>query len=486
MRRLNLRIIAILMAAFCIFTLAACNDDSKENGSKDKKPQSSKESRDIRLPYSQEDSLNPYVAKSLMNRSLIPLIYDSLYVVDGSYEAQPSVAQSGTIMGLEVTVQLNTNKRFADGSSIYAKDVIYSFDLAKQSLYYSQPLINITKAQEKGSQEVLFTLATNDVYALSCLDFPIVKSGTAIDGTDAAPIASGRYSFEDDEGTKCLHINKSYAGYSPLSSKIELVNITDSKAIIHSLVIGNIDSLFCDLGGGSYERINAGTQEVVLNNFVFLGINKYNTKLADPVLRQSISALLDRERIINEGFQGYASVAYTPFSPKWYALKSTTQPGKELDSSDAALYIAKNAPKLNLKLLVNSDNEFKKLAAQTISQIFQSAGIAVTVTELPWESFNAAVASNNYDIYLGEIKLTNNMNLYPLFKTDDLSYAYYTQLLQGTITVQNFLDNFYNELPFIPIGYRRGVLAFSRHIAVEVKSCENDLYQNIGEWYLKD
>jgi len=485
MRKLNIRILAILMAILFIVPLCACNDKDKKSSGKDKNSQSSQENREIRLPYSQEDSLNPYVAKSLINRSIMPLVYDSLYVVDGSYEVQPSVAQSGTITGLEVTVQLKTNKRFANGSYISSQDVVHSFNLAKQSVYYSQSVVNITKAQVKGSQEVVFTLAVKDAYALSCLDFPIVKNGTAIDGTEAVPVASGRYSLEDDGYTKYLNVNKTYDGYSPLFSKIELVNITDSKAIIHSLVIGNIDSLFCDLGGGSYERINAGTQEVVMNNFVFLGINKYSTKLADPVLRQSISAVLDRDRIINEGFQGYASTAYTPFNPKWYALKSLIQPGKESDRSNAALYIAKNAPKLNLKLVVNSDNEFKKLAAQTILQILQSAGIAVTVTELPWDAYNATVASGNYDIYLGEVKLTNNMNLYPLFKTDDLSYGYYTQLLEGTITMQNFLENFYAELPFIPIGYRRGVLAFSRRIAVEVKSCENDLYQNIGEWYLK-
>jgi len=58
-------------------------------------------------------------------------------------------------------------------------------------------------------------------------------------------------------------------------------------------------------------------------------------------------------------------------------------------------------------------------------------------------------------------------------------------LLDGSMTMQEFLDGFYSELPFIPVCYRSGILAFSRNIAVEVKSHENDLYQNINEWHFK-
>ncbi|MEG1614427.1 MAG: ABC transporter substrate-binding protein [Oscillospiraceae bacterium] len=486
MNKLVTKIISLIMAIMCIGLLFACDKEVKEGKEPTKKPGTSKVDRNLRLPFSQEDTLNPYVAKSQINQNLTPLIYSSLFVMDNSHEPQPQVAHSGTVMGLEVSVNLNSDKRFADGSYITAQDVVFSFNLAKQSVYYSQSVINIASAKARGSQQVEFTLVTFDAFALSCLDFPIVKSGTAVDGTNPAPVASGKYTFNIDGAEKYLEVNKHNRGFSSKSPKIELVNITDSAAIIHSLVIGNIDSLFCNLSGGKYERINAGTREVLMNNFVFLGINPNNPRLADPALRQAISAVIDREKIINEGLQGFAEAAYTPFNPKWYALGSVKQPGKDIDTLNASKYIQTNAKRLSLRLVVNSENELKKLAGKAISECLGSAGISVNVVELPFDAFNATVASGGYDLYLGEMKLTDNMNIYPLINPSNSSYAFYLQLLEGTITMQNFIDNFYSELPFIPICYKKGVLAFSRHIAVEVKSNENDVYANIGEWYLNN
>ncbi len=487
MKKSKTKIVALLAVFLLTVPLFACGKDTKD-GKKDNTKNTTNKSqvnREIRLPYSHEDGLNPYAAKSLINQSIMPLLYDSLYVVDGNYKPNPSVAKSATVLATEVTVEINPSKRFANGSYICAQDVVHSFELAKQSAYYSQPIINIKKAQATGSSTVVFFLEKVDAFALSCLDFPIVKADTLTDGTMQYPESSGRYSFDNSEAAKYLKVNSSFKDNESKDKKIELVNITDSKAIIHSLVIGNIDSLFCDLGEGSYERINAGTQDVAMNNLVFLGINKYSPALSSPDMRQAINTILDREKITSEGFQGHATPAFTPFNPKWYELKSVKQTGKDAEKEKAQEYIAENAKKLKIRLVVNSDNEFKVVTAQKIAQNFRTYGIEVEVVELEFGAYNSAVASGKYDMYLGEIKLTNNMNLYPVLKADDLSYAYYNQLLDGTMTMQEFLDGFYSELPFIPVCYRSGILAFSRNIAVEVKSHENDLYQNINEWHFK-
>lgn len=487
MKKSKTRIVAILVVFLFILPLFACGKDNKDDNKNDKKNTTNKSqiNREVKLPYSHEDGLNPYTAKSLINQSIMSLLYDSLYTIDSSYKPNPSVAKSATVLETEVTVEINPSKRFANGSYISAQDVVYSFELAKQSEYYSQPIINIKKAQATGSSTVVFYLERVDAFVLSCLDFPIVKVGTLTDGTTQFPESSGRYSFDDSDIIKYLKTNSTYKDNTTTNKKIELVNITDSKAIIHSLVIGNIDSLFCDLSEGAYERINAGTRDVVLNNFVFLGINKYSPALSDPVLRQSISTVLDREKIASEGFQGNATSAFTPFNPKWYELKGVKQNGSNSEKEKAQEYISENAKKLKIRLVVNSDNEFKLVSAQKIAQNFKTYGIDVEVIELDFNAYNSAVASGRYDMYLGEIKLTNNMNLYSVLKADDLSYTYYNQLLDGTMTMQEFLDAFYSELPFIPVCYRNGILAFSRNIAVEVKSCENDLFQNIGDWHFK-
>ncbi|MEG1179632.1 MAG: hypothetical protein RSD42_04420, partial [Oscillospiraceae bacterium] len=89
MNKLVTKIISLIMAIMCIGLLFACDKEVQEGKEPTKKPGTSKVDRNLRLPFSQEDTLNPYVAKSQINQNLTPLIYSSLFVMDNSHEPQP-------------------------------------------------------------------------------------------------------------------------------------------------------------------------------------------------------------------------------------------------------------------------------------------------------------------------------------------------------------------------------------------------------------
>ncbi|MDR0314392.1 MAG: ABC transporter substrate-binding protein [Oscillospiraceae bacterium] len=484
MKRIMIRGVAVLLLFTLIFLAAGCNKNGSEskNGTNAGAP-SKREV--LRLPIALEDSVNPYLAKSTINHSLTGLLFDSLYYVNGNYSTKPQIAGSETIEGLKITVTLDSNKKFSKGSYITAQDVEYSFSLAKQSEYYAPLVSNIKSAKASGSKIITFTLGDNDAYALASLSFPIISSGTDIKNKSYIPLSSGRYEIKDENGIKYLKPNAHCKDFSSKSKKIELVNITDSESIISSLVIGNIDSMFNDLSAGHYERINAGTKDVVMNNFIYLGINRYKGSLSDKELRKAISTIINREKIVNEGFKGYAKETFTPFNPDWYAVAAIKQPGKDANIADAVKYIKDNKPKAILRLVVNADNEFKKDAAEIIAKALRDNGIDVNVEALAFKGYDSAVKAGRYDLFVGEMKLTDNMNIYPLLNNRDETYASFQQLHDKTKNLQEFIDDFYNELPFIPLCYRKGITAFSRDIAVEVESLQNDIYKNIGQWYLK-
>lgn len=485
MKSLKLKVGAVLISIVCLIPLISCNNNNKVKN-KAKEDKKIEQSREIKLPYSQDDSLNPYMAKSLINKNLMPLIYDSLYVLDNSYKPKPSVAISGTFSDNTITVRIDSSKCFADGTTITSKDVINSFNLAKASPLYASSLINIESAKLVSYNEVKFTMVKKNKYALSNLSFPIVKSTVRLQITDSFPISSGKYKVEQENNLRFLEINSSYKGKFPKLKKIKLVNITDSNAIGYSLAIGNIDSMFCDLSSGTYQRINAGTRKVLINNLVFLGINEKCKRLQNVKLRQALFTILDREKIVNEGLQGYATPTYTIFNPKWYEIESIKQPGKESEKINALKYIQENTRNLRVRLVVNSENEFKVATAKLIATLLGDAGIKVTVQELKWDKYISTVNGGWYDLYLGEMKLNNDMNIYNLLKPKTSIFESYKKLQDGSMKVQEFANTYYAQLPLIPLCYRNGVLAFSRDIAVEVKSEDNNIYKNIGDWYLKE
>lgn len=481
------KILVVLLSLICLIPLASCN--SKEVKEKKILEKKIEESRELNIPYSKEDTLNPYYLKSTLNKSIVPLIYDSLYTVDSSYKAVESVASSADVSKSSVSVTLNSGKCFEDGSAITASDVVHSFDLAKASHCYSKSLINIEQARSKGSFKIQFTLDKADKNILSCLNFPIIKSGTSADVEHAFPKASGKYKIVLEDNKRVLKPNEKFSGYDSKTKKINLVNITDSSAINHTLAIGNIDTMFTDFSSGENKRINAETKKVMMNNFVFLAINEKNEKLSDPKLRKAISTVLDREKIAKESFRGYATESYTMFNPNWYELKSVKIPGKNADKAKAIKYIEdyieENAKDLTVTLVVNSDNKFKVACGSLISQTLDKVGIKVTVKSLPTEQYIESYNKSNYDLFLGEMKLSNDMSLYGLLTPKTPSFESYSKYQEGTVTTADFLKEYYEQLPVIPLCFRNGILAYTKSTDVKEVGNENNVYGNISNWYIK-
>ena len=48
----------------------------------------------LRLPYQSAYGLNPFVSESFANRAVMSLVYEPLFQVNGSYVAEPVLAES--------------------------------------------------------------------------------------------------------------------------------------------------------------------------------------------------------------------------------------------------------------------------------------------------------------------------------------------------------------------------------------------------------
>ena len=116
--------IAAILALLLLFSLSACGKKPKGEGEKEL---SASEQSDVRLPYSREDGINPYAAKSLLNEPIMPLLYQGLYYLDSTYREQPEIADHMSQVGTALTVTLSDNAVFSDGSKIDAGDIVYSF-----------------------------------------------------------------------------------------------------------------------------------------------------------------------------------------------------------------------------------------------------------------------------------------------------------------------------------------------------------------------
>lgn len=461
----------------------------------------------LSLAFSQGDSKNPFFVSSFLNRQIMPLLFDGLVKLNETFQPDLFLAQTAVINDASVNVTLKSSA-FSEGSAITASDVVYSFNLAKKSTTYGPQLKNFSSATVNGDQ-IIFKLSSKDPYAISCLDFPIVKNSTA-DKKDDLPIGSGRYIFEGSGNAASLKVNPKHThSATPKLEKIKLVNLVDTTAYANSLQIGNTHFMLDDLTQGKFQRTSAQTVPVYLNNLVFLGINSNTAVLKEASMLQAIAAAIQREEIVTTAYQGHAVASSYPVNPAWYMLKESSlkQKGFEKNKSTAILDAQENEDKfkvnssnirtyqnkpITLKLIVNEGNAFRNEAASIIAAQLKAVGIQIDVSVLSFSAYQAALKQGAFDLYLGEIKLTNNMDLSAFFtsggtasfgisQSSEASKAY-KEMKDGQKSFTDFIQIFDASPAFIPLCFRNGIAAYDKIIKTQVVSLESDPFYNISDW----
>ncbi len=460
--------------------------------------------RKIVLGYYKGKSLNPFKTESPTNRNLMTLVYDSLFLPGENYTVEPLIAQSYTNSEKMLTVTIDSEAVFSDGSYITPYDVVYSFNTAKESDYYRGRLQNFSSASP-GVDSVTFTLVTPDIYAENCLTFPIVKDGTA---EKDIPTGSGRYTMVRKSGNYTLTANENSVRQEEMSTQsISLVPITSDKGELYLLQTGDLTYFFDDLSDGEYTKIRANTMRVSLNNMVYLGLSSKTKALRNKNVKEAICYVLSKNSLCDSAYSGIATASDIPFNPHWQAVTGIDTDAYETSSMKAEellekagykfeystnKYRSKNFEFLELTLIVNSESEPKVKCAETIAKSLRAIGVDVRLQKLTYEEYISALERGDYDLYMGEVKLTPDMSLTPFFSENgSVNYgidtgsstakAYY-DFIGGKIDISTFIQVFSLEKPFIPLLFREGIAYYSRELTYEDSINEYEPFRNIYSW----
>lgn len=130
-----------------------------------------------------------------------------------------------------------------------------------------------------------------------------------------------------------------------------------------------------------------------------------------------------------------------------------------------------------LTILTDADNAFKVKTANAVAQQLANAGINTKVEALTYQEYAKQVVSGGYDLYIGEIKLTQDMDLSSLLSGDLLDNFYY--LWSGDLKVSDFVTAFTEDMPFIPIGFRNGVVCYTQDMTTDVETLPGSPFANL-------
>ena len=496
---MNKRIMAVFIS-ICIIALifSSCSKKSSNQSGQQPVTQTTtsivKDSSGFKLSYTQSDSLNPYETDTLNNQVVENLVFESLFVLDESFEAQPQLATSYTYTDAKtLSVAIESGNKFSDGSSLDAKDVVSSFNKAKDSYRWANSLKAISSASAESSTVINFRLAYNNPNAHKLLTFAVSNGKNDKNGY---PIGSGRYKFGEGNGMVYLEVNPEKSDFSPRFIKIPLVNIATSESIENAINIGNISYAFRDLSEGSTVKIQSNKKAVNLNNLVYIGINNNIGITKNENIRKAISLAIDREALVKSAYQGYGKSAASVFHSASAIGKQTAVFNKASDTAAARQAISQSPydeNELKIDILVNT-NPNRIAAARLIKQELEAVGFKVTVNKEKNKVYQSKIKSSAFDLYIGETKIPNDMSLNSFFSKKGATYyginteksktaKAYRGYLDSDNELGSFILSFSQEMPFIPLLYRQGMICYSKSLHGDMQGYVDNYFSNIQDWY---
>ena len=507
------RIIALFLALIIIASFSACKNETETESTETSETDENETEvsvvedeteKTLSLPYFSNDSMNPFKAAGKTNSSLSSLFCGSLFTLKSDYTPVPGLAEDFETDSKELTVKLKPDVRFSNGSTLSSADVVYSFNLAKESKIYSERLSVFSSAVSNGNS-VVFNLSREDIYAVNCLDFPIIQTGT---GSEDIVVGSGPYVLKKSGDSFSFKKNELFSfsdEYEYSSEKIRLYDMSDVSSGLYSLQIGNISYYYDDMATVEEKRvkINANTAVVTQNDLIYIGFNSASDVLTDAV-KKAVNLSLSRESLTNSSFGSGAESANTPFNPLWCELenvKTNSFDGSSATAQEALLSggykisgtqaFSSDDQKVSLKLIAPSDDPRKVALAKDVKSAVQKASVNVELSLLSDEEFYLMLSEGYYDMYIGETRLSANMDLSSFLdeggslsfgiKDPTLTDGYYS-FRSGNLDLQTFIGLFDERLPFIPICFVNGVAYYSRLLNIEEASCENNIYESVYSW----
>ena len=374
------------------------------------------------LAYYPEEGFNPYSCLNINNRMLFSLLYQSLFTTDSSFRVEPQLCQSFTVSE-DLTTYIFTlaQATYADGTALTAMDVVESLKQAEDSDYYEGRFRYIKSISEAEGNRVKIVTSTPMEQLPMLLDIPIVKYGQTDSNT---PQGTGPYVLEDTpEGTALARRENWWCDAQvPLSAKrVSLMVAQNPTQIRDEFEFGDVGVSTADPGSASYAdyRCDYELWDAETGIFLYLGCNIKSKVFSQNQVRVALSYAIDRAALLSDCYNGFGKAATLPAAPgsPFYDMNLARQVSYDPEVLRQALTESQLVGK-TVRLLVNKTDSVRLQAARKIGQMLTDCGLVVEMLEHNYTDYRAVLRDGNFDLYLGQTKLSPNMDLTAFFVED--------------------------------------------------------------------
>ncbi len=416
----------------------------------------------ISLPYYQDRSLNPYLCEDFTNRALLTLMYQSLFTANRDYVVEPQLckayAVSKDLKSYTITLEAAT---FSDGTALTSQDVTASLLAARQSNFYKGRFLHITEITPISPDSITITLDTPFENLPLLLDIPIVK---AAEVASDRPLGTGPYALYAAAGGESLQKRADWwcnPKMAITAQTIQLFAATSATQIRDQFEFSDLGLVCADPGSDRYADYRCDYELWDCENgiFLYLTTSRNSEVFTNDAVRIALTYAIDRDMLVEEFYRGFARSASLPASPAFpYYSQNLADRYKYDDLKFLEAVKSAGMEGATIVFLVNSADSLRLRVARAISQMLTDCGLVVELKALKGSAYTDALKRREFDLYLGQTRLSPNMDLSAFFATyGELSWGGVNDLGAYALSLQA-LENHGNYFTLHKLVMDQGLL----------------------------
>ncbi len=509
------RIVCILLSVLFAAGIGGCK---KKSGSSDYVESGElvviEDMSDIKLGIYGIDTLNPLETKAKSVKKIMNIVYEPLFELDEQMAAVPVLATDFSVSesGSQITVNLNTDVKWQDGTVFTADDVVYTLSKMRSSNgFYRKIADKIRSFTATSKSQVVINLENPEPNPELLMTFPVIsKASQYLADASFVPMGTGSYKFSSKSSSELvLEPNSIWHGGIVSKKRVLVKVLKDKEAAAEAFNVNELDAITSDelsLESAS-PKTNSRIEAIVSDNLVFLGFNTKSQVLMPSGIRKAIESLLNKEKILENDAYGHGMVADSAINPSsWayqekaaqeddYAENMIMNEGYELDGG---IYYKDGVP-LGVRILVNSDNSARTALADSIKDTLKANGFSVTVEKVQYSDYVAKISADDFDMFIGEVEVEPNLNPASMLSGDNyfnFDTSGIGEVLSKLVGVTDkeaykngvtaFMRSFYADPPYIPLYFKTESIIYGSYVSGTEKPSEKDPYKGIEKWYFYD
>lgn len=490
----------------------------------------------LNLSMADTRTLNPLLARDETVRDGLFAVYEPLIAVTAEQELKPVLAESWEFNDncTSLTVNLRRDVIWHDGTAFNARDVVYSFNTIKSDEsgpYYDQ-LRYVSSVAELDNYTVNFILTRSYSQLLYSLFFPIIP----LNGGDLTQTAvgTGPFMLESYNSGRELSLTRfdgyrdGAAGFDRVVFSLVREDINVASAFSTGVTNAVQGRIFDEYEFAIHDRFDV--KRAAGSDFEYLGLNHRRPVFSSATVRSALSAAIDRNALISDGYGDSATAANLPFHPQslsftpsksmtdynlaaaeeslfydgWTDSEGDGVLSKEsldmsrLDEDGDLVEDSASGVRLEFSLLVNSENPRRRLAADLIASQLGEVGFRVTVVSADFDDYLSRIRSGDYDAFIGGTEIGNLYDLEFLLSSDGGQnyFGYRSEYMDSALSGLSAAtgdafgnacaavqDVFIREQPVVGLVFIDETLIMSRDIAGGTTAMFHSPFGNVGKWF---